>query len=72
MQFNEKQPQLPPASGQLQTHESRASAGERILPGNLGTQNKPATDDNEEDPVLTEGYLPEIYFSLKSDNPADW
>ena len=29
-------------------------------------------EDNEEDQMLTEGYLPEIYFTLKSDNPADW
>ena len=25
-----------------------------------------------DDDLMKEGYLPEIYFSLKSDNPADW
>lgn len=35
-------------------------------------QNTPAAEDNEDDPLLKEGYLPEIYFTLKSDNPADW
>ncbi len=66
--MNEKQTPKPPLNGQQQTH----APGEKMLPGNLGTQKKPATDDNEEDPALTEGYLPEIYFSLKSENPADW
>lgn len=28
--------------------------------------------DNDDDLLLKEGYLPEIYFSLRSDNPADW
>lgn len=35
-------------------------------------QNRLVADDNEEDPISTEGYLPEIYFSLRSENPADW
>lgn len=68
MQFHEKQTPLPLTSGQSKTHEPEG----KILPGNWGTQNKPVTDDNEDDPVSTEGYLPEIYFSLKSENPADW
>ena len=67
MQFEKQTPERP-TSGPLQTREP----GEILQTGNLGTQNKPETDDNEEDPVSTEGYLPEIYFSLKSDNPADW
>lgn len=68
MQFHEQQTPQPPTGGQLKTH----APGEKMLPGNLGTPKKPAIDDDEEDPVLTEGYLPEIYFSLKSENPADW
>jgi len=28
--------------------------------------------DEYDDDLINEGYLPEIYFSLKSDNPADW
>lgn len=28
--------------------------------------------DNDDDLLMKEGYLPEIYFSLRSDNPADW
>jgi hypothetical protein len=29
-------------------------------------------EDSEEELFLQLGYLPEIYFSLKSDNPAEW
>jgi hypothetical protein len=28
--------------------------------------------DIDDDILMKEGYLPEIYFSLRSDNPADW
>ena len=42
------------------------------LPEQPQPNNKVVIEENEEDPMLTEGYLPEIYFSLKSDNPADW
>jgi hypothetical protein len=28
--------------------------------------------DYDDDLLIKEGYLPEIYFSLRSDNPADW
>ena len=37
---------------------------------NSAAQNNPAAET--EDDLLTEGYLPEIYFQLKSDNPSDW
>jgi hypothetical protein len=39
---------------------------------NNGSQPSSPLEENDEDPLLKEGYLPEIYFSLKSDNPADW
>jgi hypothetical protein len=38
---------------------------------NTTTQQAGITDDYDDD-LMKEGYLPEIYFSLKSDNPAEW
>ena len=68
MKFNEKQPQLPPQSSQLPVGpaQNEAIPAKQVIPG------RPATEDSEDDPIQTEGYLPEIYFSLKSENPADW
>jgi hypothetical protein len=39
---------------------------------NGNRQSSSVAEESDEDPLLKEGYLPEIYFSLKSDNPADW
>lgn len=68
MKFNDKQTPLPPQSGQLPAGPAQNEA----QPVKQVIYSQPAADDDEEDPVRTEGYLPEIYFSLKSDNPADW
>jgi len=38
----------------------------------VSQQPSPPSDESDDDPLLKEGYLPEIYFTLKSDNPADW
>jgi len=38
----------------------------------VSKQPSPPSDESDDDPLLKEGYLPEIYFTLKSDNPADW
>lgn len=64
MQLNEKQTPQPQPDGRLQPH--------RIPDKQFPLQQQAGADDNEDDPVLSEGYLPEIYFSLKSENPADW
>jgi hypothetical protein len=45
---------------------------EKISPDNRFIQNRSIPEDIDEDPMLTEGYLPEIYFTLKSEDPADW
>ena len=39
---------------------------------NNGSKQPSQIEESDDDPLLKEGYLPEIYFSLKSDNPADW
>jgi hypothetical protein len=39
---------------------------------NVNKQPSSLSEESDDDPLLKEGYLPEIYFSLKSDNPADW
>jgi hypothetical protein len=62
MKFNDKQTPTP----------QQQVLPEKPSPKTLVIQNRLTVEDNDEDPISTEGYLPEIYFSLKSDNPADW
>lgn len=68
MKNNEKPVPLPHPGSPLRTHPTSG----KTVPLRPDLQQQPAPDDNEDDPISTEGYLPEIYFSLKSENPADW
>ena len=60
---------------QQQNTPNNANQKSQPLPhvnNNVSQQPSAQSEESDEDPLLKEGYLPEIYFSLKSDNPADW
>lgn len=51
----------------LQSNQQQKENGYKV-----NTQNVTTQEENEDDVLSKEGYLAEIYFSLKSNNPADW
>ena len=60
---------------QQNTPNNNANQKSQPLPhvsNNGSLQPSLPSEESDDDPLLKEGYLPEIYFSLKSDNPADW
>jgi hypothetical protein len=61
------QSSLPGKSNPIQTKEHEEEKTSKQV-----KQAPSSKEESEDDPLLKEGYLPEIYFSLKSDNPADW
>lgn len=42
------------------------------LPSINSSKQQTVIVDEYDDDLMNEGYLPEIYFSLRSDNPAEW
>jgi hypothetical protein len=61
----------------IQPQNSSNNANQKSQPlirinNNGSIQPSSPAEESDEDPLSKEGYLPEIYFSLKSDNPADW
>jgi len=57
---------------QQNSNSSQKSQPLQRVVNNVNKQPSSPSEESDEDPLLKEGYLPEIYFSLKSDNPADW
>ena len=57
---------------QQNSNANQKSQPQQRVISNVNKQSSSPSEESDEDPLLKEGYLPEIYFSLKSDNPADW
>ena len=65
MKLDKNQPQAANSSQAIQNEEEISNI-------NPNTKNEVTKSESEDDPAKNEWYLREIYFSLKSDNPADW
>ena len=60
---------MSPNNSTIQTVLKQAASTHPSI--NNGKQQTAIIDEYDDD-LMNEGYLPEIYFSLRSDNPAEW
>ena len=58
-----------PNNSTIQTGLKQANS---IVPSVSSSKQQIVIVDEYDDDLMSEGYLPEIYFSLRSDNPAEW